>query len=302
MATATDYADSFISRAITAVRDYVDDPTVNAKWTDAKIIRQLELSYMVVVSEKNRTSLTPAVAKHVVTISSSTLTYALPYTMGTVEAIYEGDGYGGKIFYRARGNYNPFGRRLWIEDNTLHMQTTGTISTGTEITVEYTPSGVSRLHHGACTINSDGDEITFGATPNEGTLDTHVNAYLGDTFRFFNVIGSVVTNNYMQERKITAWAHATRVATISPALTAIPTTDDGEILYEIAPNIHKGLDLIVPVHTAWFIASIEGATSRARHIQNTYKDLLRTLRLNAYYSNIQDAHIGKSDSFQNRKY
>jgi len=301
-AVASDYAESFISRAMTAVRDYTDDPTVNKKWTDAKIIRQLELSYILVLGEKNRNALTPAVAKFTITIASGTLTYDLPYTIGTVEAVYEGDGYGGKIFYDARGNYNPFGKRLWVEGNVLHMQRTGLLSTGTVITVEYIPSGISRLHNGPCTINADGDEVTFNATVDQGTLDTHVNAYLGDTFRHINTIGSVVTNNYMQERTITGWAHATRVATITPALTAVPTTDDGEILYEICPNIHKGLDLIVPMHTAQFICEIEGQTTRARHLEKALQKALRHLRLDAYYSNIQDATRAHSDNFNNRKF
>lgn len=301
-AVATDYADSFLSRAIAAVRDYTDDPAVNAKWTDAKIIRQLELSYILVLGEKNRNALTPAVAKFEVTIAASTLTYDLPYTIGTVEAIYEGDGYGGKIFYDARGNYNPMGKRLWIEGNVLHMQRAGMISTGTTITVEYIPSGISRLHNGPCTINAAGTAVTFDATVDQGTLDTHVNAYLGDTFRHIKSIGTTVTNNYMQERTITAWAHATRVATIAPALTAVPTSDDGEILYEICPNIHKGLDLIVPMHTSQFICEIEGQTVRARHLEKALQKALRHLRLDTYYSNIQNCTRMRADHYKNRMF
>jgi len=300
-ATATDYAESFLSRAIAAVRDYTDDPAVNKKWTDAKIIRQLELSYILVLGEKNRNALTPAVARFTVTIASSTLTYDLPYTIGTVEAIYQGDGYGGKVFYDSRSSYNPFGKNLWVEGNTLKMQHAGMLPTGTEVTVEYIPSGISRLHNGPCTF-TDSTTVVFDATVDQGTLDTHPNAYLGDTFRFLNATGTTVTNNYMQERTITAWAHATRTATIAPALTATPTTDDDELLYEICPNIHKGLDLIVPMHTSQFICEIEGQTTRARHLEKALQKALRHLRLDAYYSNIQEASKLRADNYNNRMY
>lgn len=298
-AVAADYAESFLSRGIEAVRDYTDDPAVNKKWTDAKIIRQLELSYILVLGEKNRNALTPAVARFTVTIASNTLTYDLPYTIGTVEAIYEGDGYGGKLFYDARSNYNAAGKRLWVEGNTLKMQHTTTLSTGAEITVEYIPSGISRLHNGPCTF-TDSTTVVFDATVDQGTLDTHINAYLGDTFRFLHAIGTV-TNDYIQERTITAWAHTTRTATIAPALTAIPTTTTGgELLYEICPNIHKGLDLIIPMHTAQFICEIEGQTVRARQLEKALQKALRHLRLDAYYSNLQECSKMRADNYNNR--
>lgn len=301
MAVAADYIDSFLSRGLADIRKHIDEPTVNAKYTDADLIRQLEFSYLLVLGEKNRNALTPAVARITITLGSSDTVYILPYTVGSIEAIYEGDSYGGKIFYSTRSQYNPLGRRVWIEDNTIRIQAAGILGIGTSITVEYIPSGIARLHHGACTLNSDGDEATFGATPNVGSLDTHHNAYVGSTFRIVNVIGSVVTGNYQQERTISAYDNSTRVATLSPALTTIPTTDDGEILYEIAPAIHKGLDMVVALHAAKSIALVEGL-GRAANIKKAYLEAIRHVRLTAYYSNLQDATSLHSDNFDNKRY
>lgn len=301
MTLASDYADSFLTRGLADIRRHIDEPTVNAKYTDADLIRQLEFSYILVLGEKNRNALTPAVGRITITLAADTTTYILPYTVGSIEAIYEGDAGGGRIFYSSRSQYNPLGRFIWVEGNVIKVQTTGFLSLGTELTVEYIPSGIARLHHGACTLNAAGTIATFGATPNVGSLDTHHDAYVGSTFRIINVTGSVVTGNFQQERTMSAYANSTRAATLSPALTTVPTTDDGEILYEIAPAIHKGLDMVVAMHAAKTIAQIEGL-GRAATIQAAYQEAIRHVRLTAYYSNIQDAALLHGDNFDNRRY
>jgi len=299
--TATDYADSFLTRALADIRKHIDEPTVKAKYSDADLIKQIELSYILVLGEKNRNALTPAVGRVTITLASGTTEYILPYTVGSIEAIYEGTSGGGRIFYSSRGQYNPLGRFLWVEGNVIRFQSTGFLSLGAELTVEYTPAGIARLHHGECTLNAGGTIATFGATPTVGTLDTHHDAYVGCTFRIVNVIGTTVTGNYQQERTISAYNNATRAATLTPALTTVPTTDDGEIIYEIAPAIHKGLDMVVALHAAKTIAQIEGL-GRAANIEKAYAEAIRHVRLSAYYSNVQDATHLHGDNFDNRRY
>ena len=301
MATASDYADSFLTRALAAVRKHLDEPSVKAKYSDADLLEQLEFSYILVLGEKNRNALNPAVGTIDITIASGTLEYILPYIVGSIEAIYEGTAGGGRLFYSSRSQYNPLGRFLWVEGNVIKLQGTGFVSLGSSLRVEFTPSGIARLHHGACTVNSAGTIATFGATPNVGTLDTHHDAYVGSVFRIVNVTGTTVTGNYQQERTISAYDNSTRAATLTPALTTVPTTDDGEILYEIAPAIHKGLDLVVPLHAAATIADIEGL-GRAERIWKVYNQAVRHVRLTAYYSNIQEATNLHSDDFGNRRY
>jgi hypothetical protein len=226
----------------------------------------------------------------------------LPYTVGSIEAIYEAEGYGGKLFYEARSQYNPLGRRIWVEGNVLKMQDASYFAGGTELTVEYIPMGVARLHHGTCTINSAGTIVTFGATPNVGVLDTHTDAYIGSTLRLLNTDGTTVTGNYMQERTITAYDNTTRAATVAPAFSPVPTTDDGSIYYEIAPAIHRGMDKIVAIHAAYTIAALEGNRKRAGTIQTMYKEAIRNVRLQAYYSNVQECTKVRGDNYNNRFY
>ena len=296
------YTESFLTLGVALAREHIDEPLVNKKYTDARIIRMLEHSYVLVLAEKNRNAQTPIIAKVTVTPVSGTTAYILPFTVGSVESIYQAGDYGTKVFFSRRSNYNPCGHNLRIEGNTLNLQNATLFGLDTDLTVEYTPAGVARLHNGvlAAAINTDGDEVTLAATPNAGTLDTHPDAYVGSVFRLLEIDGTTVTNNYMQERTISAYDHTTRVATLSPALDPIGTTDDGDIYYEIAPAIHKGMDLVVPLHTAMTIAGIEGNEKRYRGIRLAYSEAIRNVRLTAYYSNIQEAALLHSDSFDNR--
>ncbi|KKL65114.1 hypothetical protein LCGC14_2158210, partial [marine sediment metagenome] len=177
------YSESFITRAIADARESTDEPIVAAKYADARIISHLEKAYILVLNEKNRNSRTPAVAKIAKTIADGTTTYVLPHTIGSIHGIYQTGDKGGKVFYDSRSRHNSFGRGMWLENQTLHIQTTDLFGVGTELTIEYIPSGIARLHNGTCTLNAAGTIATFGATPNAGTLDTHHEAYAGSILR-----------------------------------------------------------------------------------------------------------------------
>ncbi len=296
------YSDSFLSRAIVDVREDTDEPTQKAKYSDARIIEHLEKAYIIILNEINRNSRTPAVAKIQKTIAQGTTTYPLPHTVGSVHGIYKGDTSGGKVFYDSRSKFNAFGRGIWLENQTLHIQTTDLYGIGTPITIEYVPSGIARLHNGTYTVNAAGDVVTFGATPNAGVLDTHNEAYAGSIFRSLGADGTVVTGNYLQERVITAYDETTREATLDSPLSPIPTTDNGNIYYEIAPAVNKGMDTVVALYAAWRLVSTEGNAKRASSILKTYRNELRNVRLTAYYSYMPEAPIDRSDSGNNRRY
>ena len=296
------YSDSFLSRAIVDIRESDDEPITNAKYTDVRIIEHIEKSYIVVMNEVNRNSRTPAVAKITKIIAQGVTAYNLPHIVGSVHGIYKAGDEGGKIFYDSRSKYNPYGRRIWIENQTLHLQTTDIFGSGEEITIEFAPSGIARLHNGTCTINAAGTVVTFGATPNAGTLDTHHEAYAGSVFRCLGADGTTVVGNYLQERVITAYDETTREATLDVALSPIPTTDDGNIYYEIAPCIHKGMDTVVALFAAYRLMSNEGNVKRANSILKNYRNEIRNVRLTAYYSHMREAPRDRNDGQDNRRY
>lgn len=300
--SSSQYDESFLSRSITDVREQTDEPTNKAKYPDARIINYLEKAYILVLNEINRNSKTPAVVKQTITIADGTTEYVLPHVMGSFYGLYDSDSSGGKIFYDGRSRYSPFGQKIWLENKTLHIQTVDLFGVGTTLTAEWIPSGVARLHNGTCTISSDGKTVTFGAVPNAGTLDTHNQAYAGSILRILGVDGTTTTGDNLQERVITAYDETTREATLDVALSPIPTTDDGNIYYEIAPAINKGMDSVVALYSAYRIMSIEGNMKRAKGILDAYRNELRNVRLMEYYSNMPEAPRTRSDNFDNSRY
>lgn len=296
------YSDSFLSRAIVDVKESTDEPTQKAKYTDARIITHLEKAYILILNEINRNSKTPAVAKMTITLATGNNKYVLPHTFGTIYGIYRTDSSGGKVFYDSRSKYNIFGRGMWLENQTLYLQDVDTYGIGTEITVEYTPSGIARLCNGTCTLNDAGTIVTLGTTPNAGNLDTHHEAYSGCVLRILGVDGTNITGNFLQERVITAYDETTRQATLDVALSPIPTTDDGYIYYEIAPTISKGMDTVVALYAAYRITSGEGNNKRASGILKMYRNELRNVRLSSYYSLMPSAPVDRNDSYDNRRY
>ncbi len=296
------YTDSFLTRAITEVRELLDEPTNNAKFTDDRIIVHLEKSYILILNEINRVSKTQIVARSTVTVSANTTDYILPYVIGSIYAIYDEGTDGNKIFYDGRSRRNPFGRGIAIEGHTLKIQTVDSLGLGKTLTIEWVPMGIARLHNGTCTINSAGTVVTFGATPNAGALDTHINGYAGSLFRMIETTGTVVTGNFMQEHTIASYDASNREATLDVPLTTVPTTDDGGIFYEIAPAVHKGMDMIVPLYAAYRIAASDGNRKRSDGILKVYRQEIRNVRLTSHYTSMTDASRVPVDNHDVRRY
>lgn len=291
--------DSFLARMVDNVHLYLDEPTINKKYTDAILIPMVEQSYAHIIAEINRNRTQPIVAKYVVTYAQGTTKYLLPNLIGAIYGIYQkADNAGTKVFYNSRSRYNPLGRLVWVEGKTLHIQENA-LTTGVEITVEYLPSGTARLHNGTCTVDATGLLVTLGATTSDGTLDTHANAYAGSVFRLLSHTSG--TYAYIQERTILSSVNTTRVVTLDLALVPNPESN-ATTTYEIAPALHNGLDHIIALYLAYWIGSIEFSPTRARGLRNMYRDAIRSARLDAYYSNIQDMGTSGFDSFQNRRY
>ena len=298
----SDYDLSFLSRAIDLVRLYTNEPAVNARYSDAQIITMLEGAYCLALGEINRQKDRPIVAR--ITLDLSTATeYLIPGTLGSVWAVYETEtSTGEKAFFSPRGPYNPRGGGVWHEGNLIRVQSSNYVNQGITLTVECLPTGLARLHNGTCTVGADGTTVVFGATPHAGTLDTHVDAYVGSMLRIFNVTGSGASGNYIQERVITDYDETTRTATVTPALSPVPAAGSGGyIFYEVCPAIPMGLDNVLAFYVAWEILMIEGQDKRAKGVQMIYATNLRQVRLDAFYSHIQ-ANTMHSDHFANRRH
>ncbi len=304
--SASDYADAQIVRMIAEVRKWVDEPKLGGgggspKYTDDWIIHRAENIYALVLGEKNRQLQDPVVATLTVMPVTGTYVYVIPSTMGPVQAVYtRNSDWDYKYFFSRRGSHNASGKGVWVEGNLLHLQA-GYDELLDTLYVECEPNGCARLHCGTLTLDVDGDAATLGATPYKGTRDRAVNAYAGSMLRVFNVTGSVVVGNLIQERLITAYNATTRVATLAAPFDPVPTTDNGSIFYEIAPQIPINLDSVLGLKVAWEIAATE-MPKKAQGLLALYQQNLRHLRLEGWSAQLQSAGQPNADGFSNPDY
>ena len=303
----SDYAEAQLVRMIEEVRKWVDEPKLSGgatpKYSDDWIIRRCENVYALVLAEKFRQTQDPVAATISITPVAGTYSYIIPSTMGPIQAVYyqdPEDSYGYKYFYDRRGSHNRLGKGVWVEGNMLRLQD-GYDDVLETLQVECWPNGCARLHCGTLTLNAAGTEATLGVTPYKGTRDRSVNAYAGSVLRIFNVTGTTVVGNLVQERVISSYNATTRVATLAVALDPIPTTNDGSIFYEIAPQIPISLDAILGMRVAWEIAAVE-MPKKAPGILALYQQNLRHLRLEAWSSQLASAGKPNADANWNPAY
>jgi len=285
----------FLTRTIADVRLNVDEPELNAKYSDTKLVQMLGQSYVHIIGEINRNRKEPIVAKYTVTIVADTYNYLLPAHMGSIYAIYRMPNSvvsDARVFYYSRGINNSAGRGISVVGNELHIEKQANnfiFTVGDEITLEYIPDGTANLIQGACTVDATEKIITLGTT-DTGELDTALNAYAGNRFRILTATGSP----YIQERQIVSSDRTTPSVTLSLALSPA-MNGDSVIKYEICPAISRGLDHVIGLYLAYWIQTIEGDLKRAASIQRMYINAIRTARLEAYYSNMQEAANVRAD-------
>jgi len=285
---------AFLTRTIASVKRHLDEPTLNAKYTDDILIGMIGEAYTNVISEVNRSQTNPVVGRTLVTVAESTYVYSLPYHTGTIVAVYTEDTTSGlRYFWTSRGPFCQSGRGLVVEGKTIRLQP-GLISAGTVLTVEFIPGGAASLNMGRITsIAGDKTSVVLPASPTLGSLDGHVDAYVGCMIRIG--LGSTL----VEERLITAYDRATMTATLD---TAIAWTDVSMPYYEIAPQIYNGMDHVVALYLAYWVAGVEGHPVRNARLERMYQNAMRNLRLDGFYSRLDTATDHRPDGPNYHRY
>lgn len=303
----------FLQRALEEARTNIDEPGINAKYTDALLLSKLQQAYTMVLGELRRNAQSPVVASFPVLIQQGVTEYPLPYHMAAVYAVFEDSPSGIRVFWNSRSRLNPGGPGVRVEGATL-MVPSGFLSDGTVLTVEYAPGGAAGFHIGRLTYDSFSEDRLQVTLPGQsdlllGTLDTRRHAYVGSLIRIVGGDGY----SAMEEHLIAGYDRDTRVAVLQTAVAeaAIPNemgsessseADDEFCLYEIAPMVYVGLDHVVGLYVARWIAGIEGHTSRARELARMYADGMRVVRLNAFYSRVDEASKLRTDTHDRRRF
>jgi hypothetical protein len=271
----------WLSDQIDRTRMFVDEPSVNAKYSDSELIDLLEAEWTTIMQEQSRVSQAPVVCRHDFTFQSGQQHYVLPPTVGEILTLGEHDTTSDIMSSPMvpRSRYNPAGPNFTIEGNVIRLDPKWTGASAT-IRLTYIPTGDVRLHQGSVATpatdivdGTDSATVVLAASPTTGTLDTRVNAYEGSVLRIL----TASTNNYIQERVISAYDVTTRKATVKPGFDYTP--GGAAVTYEIAPLLHLFRGLLVSLATARVISGVEGDRGRYQTLTQLWQEKMRALRL-----------------------
>lgn len=183
---------SVLNTILTRIRFYLDDPDVDAKYTDDFLLRHALMPSMVdVLSRLNQNAENRVVNRLAYTLSDDTLEYVLPPCMQTFLKMIVQDANGVAVCdMKPRGFDHIWGPGISFEGNILRLDPLRFIGGGPDdltVYLWYVSNGDVFPHlstaGGTLALNSDGRHTFTLGTAAKGQIDRRVNAYAGQTLR-----------------------------------------------------------------------------------------------------------------------
>lgn len=232
---------SVLKEAIERVRADLDEPSVDAKFSDSYIVRM----FLLAAATESMTAVNMQADNPIVFRMSFPLTqgqeyYQLPPCVQQILRLAKIDTDGSVISERLpRGEFNPMGPGIALEGNTLAVRPF-TNATDTAWSLWYIPSGDMQPHYseaGEIDAGTDGADVlrlaaTLGDT-DVGTIDRRANAYVGQVLRL------LPSDGVLQERIIDRhYLDADAMWKVHTRVPFDPVPDDSdEVAYEIVPYV-----------------------------------------------------------------
>jgi hypothetical protein len=263
---------SAVTRMIACVRKYVDEPSVDPKWTDSDILTRIHRAMAQVMQTICGGSAGRIVVRYDIALAVGTQDYILPPQMGSILEFARIDSVTDAVLaeWIPKSFINPVGPGFTVEGNLLRF---GRKPAATDILrLSYVPNGEFRMAAGTIE-HSEINGATVSATTFElygvdaGTLDTRANAYAGAMLR---ITGD--SNGYVQERIIQSYDNTTQVATVRPAFSPTPNTAaETEITWEVVPLVGDLLEDLFCLRAALMILSVDGSPKRQKSMEVEYQ-------------------------------
>lgn len=270
-------ADAYtIDRIVQLIRENADEPAVRAKYTPAQLLMRIESAFQEIIAELNCNADNPVLVRHNLSIGGAgeDQVYLLPPSVEQIRRIAKIDTVSRRPVWwiepkalRAVGGPN-----ITLEGRLLRLDPKWQGGTET-VEVLYVPNGDFRMHYGAAAA-IDAGSVTLAASPTLGTLDTRENCYAGAVVR---IVAS--DQGYIQERQITAYDRETRIATVEPDFSPLPTSNGVAITYEIVPSYLYFIERIAALHVSRDVLSFQGNAKKVGLVLDLYNRSLRTARM-----------------------
>ena len=268
----------FISRTIDRIRRATDEPSVDAKYSDAILLEYIQSAFQTVLSDISRSSKHKVTVRYDMTLDTDKDVYVVPPSVGQIICIHYLNA-AGEVISRIQpvSHHNPVWPGVVFEGNTIRFLTTP--PSATTLRFLFVPGFCAKLHSGTgATFTNDTTNhkatVVFPAVPTTGALDKRPQAYAGSIFR----ITGDGTADFEQDRIITDYDAITRTATLEPEFPVgyVPSATPE---YEIAPLLGEYLDLVLALWVARYISGTEGDKTRYTINNQQYHALLRDCRL-----------------------
>jgi hypothetical protein len=280
---------SFLLTVIERVRAYLDEASLDAKYTNDYLVRHVITPEMVnVMSRLSMNFSNPVRIRHSITLSKTQEHYVLPPNIGEIYrvAILDTDNRVTEE-WMPRNEFHPRGPSWQIQGNMLSFRPLPTKDSAVDI--HYIPNGDFQPHY-----DSDGGEFTsqttfvFDAAPTLGSIDNRENAYAGAILR----VWTYSTHATLEERVIESYDASTRTATVRrPFTTDISDGTQTGMRYEVAPVGMNSLYQAIACAAAINLGTARNITQKQmQFLMLQYKINMKTIGDNL--SNMQ-SRIGK---------
>lgn len=259
----------FLSDVVSLIRKATDEPGTAPKYTDGDIVELIQAALDTVMTDIHINTDHPIIIRYEITLAAGTQDYILPPNVGELIRVAKVNSTTGLPEYEVLpGSYmNPGGCGWKIEGNVLRFLRDWNSTDTLELT--YMPNSEPLLHYGTAGTRT-ATSIILAETPTDGTLGIRPNEYVGMLIRILDSAEKV-----QEERLITAYDVATRVATINKAWDNTPS---GAVKYEVVPIYSRMIKHLVALRASIDLLSQEGNAQRMATLNQNYAIKMSALR------------------------
>ena len=288
-----DSSNSVLKTVIERIRGFLDDPDMEAKYSDDYIIRHVvQPAFASIMSRVNNSSTSPVLQRLSFPLTKDQQYYQLPPCVGEVWrlCILQDNG---EVIQEAmpRSMYNLRGPNWQVEGNVISFLPYPA-EDYSELELWYTPSGDYQAFYcvnagASASLNGAKDQVTFTLgtlSVTLGSVDRRPSAYVGQMLRLL----PTGTSGVVEERMISSWAPGAVagqwIATVRRPF--VHNAAGNLTALEIAPEGSEPLYEALAAAGAMKLAGYRKTTGEHfGMIQAQYRDAMKTLM--DHYSNIQ---------------
>ncbi len=259
----------FLSECVSLIRKATDEPDTGPKYPDNDLIEYIHSAFDQVLASINVETDHPILVRYEVPVVQGTQEYLLPCNMAEIWRIAKIDSDTGIPVFEVWPT-NPYtfrGDGFTVEGNILRFQHLNLTAETLEIL--YVAAGDVSIHTGTADAGA-ADSITFPASPTDGTLDIRPHAYAGYMVRPLDGVGAG------QERIVSAYDAATRVATVRPDWTTAP---DNTTVYEVLPQYSRLIKHVVACYASLDVLANEAKSERRAEIERQLQRKMSALKM-----------------------